>query len=152
MNKRRVFGLSVAGLATAGVLVATDGSVLAASGAPVNPNPRNGVRSEAAGVNEGTKVQARGVRMRPIDKVADKVAGDYGKYGGCTPGYGKGKACLPPIAPAAVAMHMTAAEHPWSCTDVRRLVLPRGIRLNAKGVDPLGLDKNGDNVACGAGD
>ena len=147
MKGKRLLGLTVAGLTMGGVLTFS----VAASGAPPEVDARTGVRAQAAGVNEGTKKQATGIVMRPITPVDPSVVGKYGKAGGCTPGYGRGKACLPPIAPSAVAMGMTADPHPWSCAEVRTL-LPKGIRLNSPGTDPLALDRNKDGVACGTGD
>ena len=147
MNRKRAMGLTFAGLTTAGVL----GVSVAASSAPPEINPRTGVRAEAAGVNNGSKDQATGVAMRPITSVDPSVVGKYGKAGGCTPGYGRGKACLPPTAPSAVAMGMTAEQHPWACAEVRT-ILPKGIRLNTASVDPFGLDRNKDGVGCGPGD
>lgn len=147
MTRKPVLALAVAGLLAGGAVA----SSVAASGAPPEVDLKTGVRAQAAGVNQGTKSQASGVRMRPIAPVDPAVVGKYGKAGGCTPGYGKGKACLPPIAPSAVAMGMTAEEHPWSCAEVRT-ILPQGIRLNIVGTDPLGLDRNHDGIACGTGD
>ena len=147
MKGKRILGLAVSGLIVGGVLTFS----VAASGAPPTVDAKTGVRAEAAGVNNGTKDQAPGIVMRPITPVDPAVVGKYGKAGGCTPGYGRGKACLPPIAPSAVAMGMTAQQHPWSCAEVRT-ILPKGIRLNSKGTDPLALDRNNDGLACGTGD
>lgn len=123
------------------VVVIVGGFYATASGAPNGPIGKNDVRAEAAGVNEGTKKQATAVRMRPADAAPDAVAGDFGKFGGCVPGYGKGKACLPPAA-------QTSA---WTCAEVRA-VLPKGIAVNKKDDDALKLDKNSDGTACGVGD
>ena len=152
MRTRKRVGLALIAAATVGALGI---GVLSASGAPQKVNPRTGVQTEAAGVNAGTKAQAPGIAMRPIKPVDPSVAGDYGRYGGCTPGYGRatgaGKGCLPPISPSAVAMGMTEQEHPWTCAEVR-VLLPLGISVSNKGVDPIGLDRNKDGIACGAGD
>ena len=152
MTRNKTVGLALAGIATLGVLGV---SVLSASGAPRAVDVKTGVQSAAAGVNEGTKAQAPGIAMRPITPVDPSVVGEYGKYGGCTPGYGRAKGgakgCLPPISPSAVAMGMTEQEHPWTCVEVRKL-LPKGISVSVKGVDPIGLDRNDDGLACGVGD
>ena len=117
-----------------------------------------GVHTDAAGVNAGTAVQARGITMRPIPRALASAAADasgalgvYGPHGGCTPGYGRGLACLPPVSPAAAAMRMSALEMPWTCADVRTL-MPAGIALDRLGLDPLHLDRNGDGTACSPGD
>ena len=139
----------LAGLATGGALLVGGASAV---GAPPDEPPGKGVRPQAAGVNEGTKRQASGVRMRPIEAGdPQRVLGTGGQYGGCTPGYGRGRACLPPTSRAAVAMGMTADAHPWTCRDVREL-LPRGIGLDRQGADPLRLDTDGNGTACSAGD
>ena len=152
MTGRKRVALALAGIATMGVLGA---SVLSASGAPRAVDPKTGVQSAATGVNDSTKVQAPGIAMRPITPVDPSVVGDYGKFGGCTPGYGRatgaGKGCLPPISPSAVAMGMTEQQHPWTCAEVR-VLLPKGISVSVKGVDPIGLDRNKDGIACGTGD
>lgn len=129
-----------------------------ASGDPKRPVPHHVVKvadvdPEAAGVNEGDKEQASGVKMKSIPKIDNKkVMGESGEFGGCTEGYGRGKQCLPPVSPAAVAMKMTAEEHPWDCGEVAKL-FPKGIAVNKKGAaDPLRLDYNRDGIACGAGD
>ena len=148
MRGKTAAGVTLVGLTTVGVLLA---GALTATGAPKDVDPRTGVRTDAAGVNEGRKAQAPGIVMRPVRPLADNRVGVYGRAGGCTPGYGRGKACLPPIAPSAVAMRMTAAQHPWTCREVK-VLLPRGIRVNTPGVDPVGLDRNRDGLACGVGD
>ena len=145
-------GVVLAGVATAGLLLVGDASLLSANGAALEPPPGRGVRADAAGVNEGTKRQAPGIVLRPVDPAGTgSVLGQYGADGGCTPGYGKGRACLPPTSPAAAQMGMTSDEHAWTCADVRML-LPQGIRLDQRGTDPLRLDADGDGVACSAGD
>ena len=143
----------MAGLAT---WLVTSGSTRSSAN-PQRATPHHVVKvadvdPEAKGVNEGTKKQAAGIKMKPITRVdAEKVAGRYGESAGCVPGYGRAKQCLPPVSPAAVAMKMTAEEHPWDCDEVRKL-FRSGIAVNKKGVDPLRLDYNRDGVACGHGD
>jgi hypothetical protein len=130
----------------AGLLVVAGIGALSATGAPKPPKPISTVRADAAGVNEGTKDQASGVKMRPVKPADSAVVGEFGEFGGCTPGYGQGKQCLPPASADG-----RPAGQPWTCVEVVRL-LPRGIRLDVRGVDPIGLDRNGDGIACGKGD
>jgi hypothetical protein len=132
--------------AAAGLLLAAGVGALSANGAAKPPKPVAAVRADAAGVNEGTKDQAAGVQMRPIKPGDSAIVGKSGQYGGCTPGYGRGRECLPPASADG-----RPAGAPWTCVEVAAL-LPKGIRLNVKGVDPLGLDSNGDGIACGTGD
>lgn len=79
--------------------------------------------------------------------------------GGCRPEYGATGQCLPVIPPSQAehAAEMRAAgEDPssmvyrWTCSDVRSL-FPDGIAVRVPGVDPDGLDDDGDGRACEPG-
>jgi hypothetical protein len=123
-----------------------------------------GVNPEAAGVNTGEKDQATGIRMRVEDpeRKPDELIGS-GPTAGCVLGYGRGDDCLPTVPPGErgrAGHHGEPADlaSRWTCSTVW-LLYPRGIAVNAEehglppeGVDPLGLDSNGDGVACGKGD
>jgi hypothetical protein len=142
----KVSRIALAGAVAAGTAVLALVLGNSATGAPKPPKPVAAVRADAAGVNEGTKDQAAGVQMRPIKPGDSAIVGKSGQYGGCTPGYGRGRECLPPASADG-----RPAGAPWTCAEVASL-LPKGIRLNVRGVDPLGLDTNGDGIACGTGD
>ena len=62
--------------------------------------------------------------------------------GGCTPGYGNGGQCLPTRPPSADG---AAPSNTWTCAAVRD-IFPTGIATTD---DPLGLDTDGDGMACG---
>lgn len=123
-----------------------------------------GVNRQAEGVNAGTVDQASGIRMRveepgriPKDRIGS------GPTGGCVVGYGRGDACLPTVPPGAQehAGHggaLADLSDLWTCARVRTL-FAEGIAVNSQsdglgpdGVDPLGLDTDGDELACGPGD
>lgn len=116
-----------------------------------------GVNPDAAGVNGGNKKQAAGVKgkvLRPVRP--EQVLSDASRSGGCTPGYGGNGECLPVVPPS----HASHAGHDmagaWTCAEVRTL-LPDGIAVQkpnatARKKDRLGLDSNGDGIACGEAD
>lgn len=127
-----------------------------AAGDPIHDSIKDSHKSQnpdAKGVDEGNKKQATGTKTRkdapPVTAEQLYQKGDFSA--GCTIGYGHGKACLPVTPPSAGAMGMTVKQMPWTCTEVRTL-LPAGILLDVKGVDPAHLDTNGDGTACGQGD
>lgn len=145
-----------AGAMTAGLLTAGLGAGAAAPAPSPATTTRSatGISPQAAGVNEGTKRQGAAVVMRPArtDSAGDdRLAGVAGATGGCTPGYGRGRACLPLTPLSVVRTGGLIAEARWTCAELRSLI-PAGIRLDARGQDPLLLDRNGDGTACGAGD
>lgn len=119
--------------------------------------PIAAVAPEAQDVNNPEPVQAGGIKM-----TSDKGKGldpddisDTAMAGGCVPGYGSGGVCLPPVPPRLAEEHaghsgMTGMEMAafYNCNDVRDLI-PHGIETVG---DPLGLDSNGDGIACGKGD
>lgn len=113
---------------------------------------RKGVDADADGVNDGRKKQASGVKVGPHAAVtSDQLLSNGDRSGACTIGYGKGLQCLPTTPPSAGRMGMSVAEMPWTCAELRT-VLPAGVVLNQRGVDPARLDSNDDGTACGAGD
>ena len=95
--------------------------------------------------------------VKPQEVLADAAKGGLG---GCLPAYGENGQCLP-LIPPSMAMHAqqmrdsgqdpSSMEHPWSCTEVRS-TFADGIRVRQAGVDPQGLDSDGDGVACGPKD
>lgn len=115
------------------------------------------VAPEAADVNEPGPEQAEGITMTS-DTVKGLEAGDVSDTalaGGCVPGYGTDGGCLPPVPPRLAAEHAGHAgmDGPemamfYTCEDVRALI-PDGLATEE---DPLGLDSNGDGIACGVGD
>jgi hypothetical protein len=125
------------------------------------------VNEEAEAVNSGDLDQARGVTMRRDAGPADAAdVSDTALAGGCVVGYGGDEsACLPPVPPRLAARHrdhggMDPKEMTllYTCEDVRDLI-PAGIGVNTvadgvgqDGVDPIGLDSDGDGTACGEGD
>jgi len=124
----------------------------AAHGDPIhdaNHEVHQGVDPGAAGVDNGSKQQATAVHtgpdLHPVQPGQLYAKGDYSA--GCTVGYGHGKECLPITPPSAGAMGMSVTQMPWTCPEVRTL-LPKGIRLDVRGVDPAHLDTNGDGIAC----
>ena len=107
-----------------------------------------GVSPEGAGVNNGTTKQATGLKLRSLAPgEQDAGVNDAARTGGCAPGYGDGRSCLP-VAPPSAAEH---AGHnmkvPWTCSELLTL-FPKGIPLQIRGVDPLGLDEDGNGIAC----
>jgi hypothetical protein len=116
---------------------------------------------EGKAVNNGSHKQATKVPMddlksRNEEKVkADKQLGKSSRTGGCEPGYGDGKSCLPISSPTETrlnaAMPDMLHEVPWTCAEVRQ-VFPNGITLQNKQNDPQKLDRNGDGTGCGRGD
>lgn len=116
---------------------------------PTAHEDHKGVDPGAGAVNDGRKGQATAITLRPdlhpIQPGQLYAKGDYSA--GCTIGYGRGKACLPVTPPSAGAMEMSVKAMPWTCMEVRTL-LPKGIAVDVRGVDPARLDRNGDGIAC----
>lgn len=166
-----------AALAMAGILLVLTGCAepSATAGTPAGPIPVEApdarpdtevdeanvpiaaVAPEAQAVNEPEPEQAGGITMtsdRGKGLGPDDVS-DTAMAGGCVPGYGAGGVCLPPVPPRLAKEHaghagMSGMEMAafYNCNDVRDLI-PRGIETVG---DPLGLDSNGDGIACGKGD
>ena len=72
---------------------------------------------------------------------------DAARTGGCAPGYGDGRSCLPVAPPSAAQQAGHNVEVKWTCKELLTL-LPKGIPLQIPGVDPLGLDEDGNGIAC----
>lgn len=95
--------------------------------------------------------------VKPQEVLTDAAKGGLG---GCLPAYGENGQCLP-LIPPSMAKHAqemresgqdpASMEHPWSCAEVRR-TFADGIRVRQAGVDPQGLDSDGDGLACGPKD
>lgn len=107
-----------------------------------------GVTADGAGVNNGTTKQASGLAMRSLARgEQDAGVNDAARTGGCAPGYGDGRSCLP-VAPPSAAQHAGhGVKVPWTCTELLTL-FPQGIPLQVRGTDPLGLDEDGNGIAC----
>jgi hypothetical protein len=150
----------VALTATGGVaLVTSSGDEAPVALAPPNPSapvvtkpvapPKATVAPEVAQEMNGPRgrvTMADKIKMRaPASVDRHRLAGN-GQGNGCVVGYGKVGQCLPLQSPAQVAM--PDMDHPWTCPEVREL-FPRGLAVAGK--DTLGLDPDGDKVACGRG-
>lgn len=107
-----------------------------------------GVTPEGAGVNDGKTKQAPGLALRPLARgQQDAGVNDAARTGGCAPGYGDGRSCLP-VAPPSAAQHPGhGAKIAWTCEELLTL-FPQGIPLQVPGTDPLGLDEDGNGIAC----
>ncbi|MDF2048699.1 hypothetical protein [Arthrobacter sp. Cr_A7] len=107
-----------------------------------------GVTPEGAGVNDGTTKQAPGHTLRTLTRgEQDAGVNDAARTGGCAPGYGDGRSCLP-VAPPSAAQHAGhTVKVAWTCTELLTL-FPQGIPLQVRGTDPLGLDEDGNGIAC----
>lgn len=107
-----------------------------------------GVGPAGQGVNKGTTKQAPGLQMRSLARgEQDAGVNDAARTGGCAPGYGDGRSCLP-VAPPSAAQHSAhGAKIAWTCEELLTL-FPEGIPLQVPGTDPLGLDEDGNGIAC----
>lgn len=109
-----------------------------------------GLNPDAAGVNDGSKKVSRTGKPAKAAKPEDVLA-PLSNRGGCLPDYGRPGQCLPVVPPS----HAAHADHDmskaWTCAEVR-LGFKDGIVLVKKGRDPLGLDRDGNGVACSARD
>lgn len=105
-----------------------------------------GLDDQAAGVNTGTKKVTRTGKPAKVAKPEDVLA-PLSNRGGCLPDYGKRGQCLPAVPPS----HSAHADHnmskAWTCAEVR-IGYPDGIPLAKSLKDPLGLDADGNGVAC----
>lgn len=107
-----------------------------------------GVTPEGKGVNNGTTKQAPGLKMRELARgEQDAGINDAARTGGCAPGYGDGRSCLPVAPPSAAGHAGHGAKAAWTCEELLTL-FPQGIPLQVRGTDPLGLDKDGNGIAC----
>ncbi|MDE8667812.1 hypothetical protein PY310_04360 [Pseudarthrobacter sp. H3Y2-7] len=107
-----------------------------------------GVTPEGAGVNDGTTKQAADLPMRSLARgEQDAGVNDAARTGGCAPGYGDGRSCLPVVPPSAAQHAGHNVQVVWTCEELLTL-FPQGIPLQVRGVDPLGLDKDGNGIAC----
>jgi hypothetical protein len=107
-----------------------------------------GVSPAGSGVDKSITQQAPGLPMRVLARgEQDAGVNDAARTGGCAPGYGDGRSCLP-VSPPSAAEH---AEHGmkvnWTCEELLTL-FPEGIPLQVRGTDPLRLDEDGNGIAC----
>ena len=141
-------GIALGSSADRATPAATSGRSLAdAAGSP------SGV---AAGDQPAAEVGARGAprpAVRPeqvLGSATDRVAST-----GCQVDYGAEDECLPASPPSAADTDTWAAAETastrWSCALLRRM-FPDGLALRVAAYDPLGLDHDGDGVACDPGD
>jgi hypothetical protein len=70
---------------------------------------------------------------------------------GCHKDYGTNGQCLPAVAPTHEGHDYGTAAPSWTCSEVRGS-FTGGVALKVAGVDPLGLDANGNGTACDPAD
>lgn len=104
--------------------------------------------AETAGGVVATGVP-RSPNPAPLSVVTESDGAVVGANG-CLVTYGDGGECLPAVPQSAAEMGMTRQQMPWQCEEVN-LTFPDGLPV-ATGGDTLGLDSDGDGVACDAGD
>jgi len=109
-----------------------------------------GANKDSKGVNAGTKKQVRAGKPAPKAKPSDVLTATTAN-GGCRPEYGGRGQCLPFVPPSHAAHPDHGMDDAWTCTELRSL-MPKGIPVREPGIDPLGLDTDGDGTACGRGD
>jgi hypothetical protein len=109
------------------------------AGKPVFPSLAQAASQE---VGSARNAAAPAVAVSGGRQVVDpkQVLPTDGPSNGCLPGYGHAGQCVPRRAPG---------NRPVTCAFVRT-VMPKGVMVH--GPDRLGFDRNGDGVACGAGD
>jgi hypothetical protein len=147
---------SVSGSASAGGPASTEPTVdaanrsqqglAAAAGQPVGA----GVQKPAAGLTGSNQP------VQPSDVLKNAEV----KFGGCLKEYGKTGQCLP-LYPPSMADHVqqmiAEGQDPskmqmfWSCAELRGY-FPQGILVRVAGVDPQGLDTNGNGTGCDPAD
>lgn len=125
-----------------------------AAGGTVTLEPTTGTTS--AVVDSSTRDGAAGLgRPRPDVKPTD-VIDTNAALGGCSEAYGDNGQCLPGIPPSQAqhAAEMVEAgldpasmPHLWTCQEVREHFAD-GIPVRVAGVDPDGLDDDGDGIGC----
>lgn len=115
---------------------------------PARPGPAGQPAFSSLGQAASQEVGSARNKARPAAAVSGgrqkvdpkKVLPTDGPVSGCLKGYGHGGQCLPSRAPG---------NRPVTCAFVRT-VMPKGVMVH--GPDSLKLDRNGDGMACGAGD
>ncbi len=98
----------------------------------------------------------RGSESRvPTSSRADVIDPDA-TLGGCSEAYGEDGQCLPSIPPSQAkhaaemvdaGLDPSSMAHPWTCPEVREYFAD-GIAVRMPGVDPDGLDRDGNGIAC----
>ena len=107
-----------------------------------------GVGPVGDGVNKGTTKQAPGLLGRVLKRgEQDAGVNDAARTGGCAPGYGDGRSCLPVAPPSAAQQPGNGPKVRWTCEELLTL-FPQGIPLQVRGTDPLRLDEDGNGIAC----
>ena len=94
--------------------------------------------------------------IAPPKKVKDKLT----LAGGCVSEYGAAGQCLPAVPPSASAhvakmvkagIDPSTMTHKWQCSEVR-ILFKDGLIVRQASLDPQGLDRDADGVACSARD
>lgn len=105
-----------------------------------------------------TGAQELGAPRASVDP-ADVMSSSAAALGGCHPAYGTDGQCLPAIPPSMAdhaaamrdaGMDPATMDHPWACEEVA-MFFPDGVAVRVPGVDPDGLDPDGNGVACDPG-
>ena len=106
-----------------------------------------GISPAGQGVDKNTTKQAPGLLGRVLKRgEQDAGVNDAARTGGCAPGYGDGRSCLP-VAPPSSAQATNGKKVAWTCQELLTL-FPQGIPLQIRGTDPLRLDEDGNGIAC----
>jgi hypothetical protein len=127
-------------------------TALNASAGPPHQTSLADAASQAHGIGARRLASGLDGASRPDTDPTQVVGDTEAKIGGCETAYGKPGQCLPEVPPSqAEHVAMGHMQPHWECGEVRTM-FAKGLKLRAKGVDPLGLDRNGDGTACGKGD
>jgi hypothetical protein len=141
-----------------------------AVGTPLDPG--SAVATDLGGSGETSLEQAAAAQVE-VERSAETLGppraavapdeilvGQAETLGGCRPEYGETGQCLP-VVPPSMADHYQQMQdagidpstmaHAWTCGELRTY-FPEGIVVRVAGVDPDGLDRDGDGLGCGPGD
>lgn len=130
-----------------------------------DPANRQQISLEAAAGNEHPiksppSPQGPPPQLRGAIPPSQVFPGGTTNIGGCLAEYGENGQCLPVVPPshtrhirdaASAGNNPSATEHRWSCGEVRKY-FRAGLAVRQAGIDPQGLDTNGDGRACGPAD
>lgn len=147
--KKQLVGAAVVLALAAGGMVSVLGD---AGAAPPRPTSLAEAASQPQGI--GARRLASGLEQAPRPDTDPKqvVPDTATKTGGCVGAYGRPGQCLPTIPPSqAEHVAMGHMQPHWDCTEVRT-IFRKGLAVRARGVDPLGLDRDHDGTACGKND
>lgn len=117
--------------------------------------PQTTLAEAAAAAHEvRSRAEGLGAPRAPIDP-ADVLTARTAP-GGCHPAYGADGQCLPAIPPSlaghiaqmqAAGLDVSSMPHHWTCGELTTL-FSEGIAVRVPGVDPDGIDHDGDGFAC----